>query len=399
MARAQRRALGLALAAAVAVALHAALLAGSALGNLRQAQTGAASAVSVFPVVWQTRPLRSASAGLPPAAGPQRPNPSPAALGADRAGIANAQGAPQAEARRSVAPPAPAPLAGVPGDTAWAPPLSNTGIAPASALDAAPTAGDGDSSPPPPAAVAAAANAVAGAATAASDESSEAGASDAPAPPVYSTLPAPAATLHFELQRGLGRGSAVLRWLPTRAAYELSLSAQAFGIEAAQWRSTGSFDDAGLAPVRYSESRRGREVRATNFQRDSQRLSFSAQSQVWPLAQGMQDRTSWMLQLGAVLQANPALSQTGAQVTLAVVGTRGRPEPWVFSVVGRSGLNAPAGAILDVVHLVREPRRPYDTRVEVWLDPAQHHLPVQLSMVVQATGEGNHFRLSRLVWD
>jgi len=287
---------------------------------------------------------------------------------------------PRAEARGLAAQPAHASMTRSPTELTGVQPVPDTGLTPAPAPAPAPDA--------------------ASTTTAAStDDSTDAAAADAPAPPVYSTLPAPAATLHFELQRGLGRGSAVLRWLPAPVAYELRLSAQAFGIEAVQWRSTGGFDDAGLAPVRYSESRRGREVRATNFQRDSRKLSFSAQSQTWPLADGLQDRTSWMLQLGAVLQANPALSQPGAQVTLAVVGTRGRLEPWVFSVVDRPALHTQAGAVHDAVHLVREPRRPYDTRVEVWLDPAQHHLPVQLNMVVQATGEGNHFRLSRLVWD
>jgi hypothetical protein len=45
------------------------------------------------------------------------------------------------------------------------------------------------------------------------------------------------------------------------------------------------------------------------------------------------------------------------------------------------------------VHLLREPRRPYDTQVQVWLDPARQHLPVQAWLRIRATGEGTELRL------
>ena len=220
--------------------------------------------------------------------------------------------------------------------------------------------------------------------------------------PVYRTQPAPPATLLFELKRGLARGQAVLQWRPDRqdASYVLTLQAQAFGVSVAAWNSSGRFDAAGLAPQRYAELRRNREVRATNFQRAAQKISFSAQSTEFELTPGVQDRSSWMLQLGAVLQANPELALPGAQVTLVVVGTRGAPEPWVFTVVDRAGLTLTAGespiTLADAVQLLREPRRPYDTRVRVWLDPSRHHLPVKVQMLVQATGEGQEFELQQM---
>jgi hypothetical protein len=107
-----------------------------------------------------------------------------------------------------------------------------------------------------------------------------------------------------------------------------------------------------------------------------------------------------MLQLGAVLQANPELAQPGAVVTLLVVGTRGAPEPWLFTVVDRAALALSPGdapvTVADAVQLLREPRRPYDTRVRVWLDPARHHLPVKVQMLVHATGEGQEFELRQM---
>ena len=196
----------------------------------------------------------------------------------------------------------------------------------------------------------------------------------------------------------------MLQWRPdgiTNAnSYSLTLQAQAFGMSVAAWNSTGRFDAAGLAPDRYAESRRSREVRATHFQRAADKISFSAQAIEFPLPAGVQDRSSWMLQLGAILQANPELALPGAQVMLMVVGTRGAPEPWLFTVQSRTAValgssDAPS-IVADAVHLTREPRRPYDTRVSIWLDPARHHLPVKVHMLVQGTTEGQEFELRQL---
>jgi hypothetical protein len=222
-------------------------------------------------------------------------------------------------------------------------------------------------------------------------------------PPVYRTQPAPPATLLFDLKHRLAHGQAVLTWQPDsgRRTYQLNLQAQAFGVDVASWDSRGSFDAAGLAPERYAEVRRNRVVRATNFQRAADKISFSAQASEFPLVAGVQDRSSWMLQLGAILQANPDLAQPGAQVALVVVGTRDQPESWVFTVQERapvvlgSGGNNPT-MVPDAVQLVREPRRPYDTRALVWLDPARHYLPVKMQLRVHATGEGQEFELRQM---
>ena len=45
----------------------------------------------------------------------------------------------------------------------------------------------------------------------------------------------------------------------------------------------------------------------------------------------------------------------------------------------------------DALHLRRLPSRPYDPRVDAWLDPARHHLPVRLRF--QAPGSGTEFTL------
>jgi hypothetical protein len=211
--------------------------------------------------------------------------------------------------------------------------------------------------------------------------------------PVYATQLPPPVRLRFESRRGVNSGVAELAWERSGEGYRLALQGQALGAPFIGWASSGGYDAAGLAPVRYAETRRGREIRAVNFQRDSGRVTFSGPSIEHPLVPGMQDRLSWLVQLAGVLQAQPELGLPGAQVLMAVVGTRGDAEVWTFSVQDRGALELPAGVVPDAVHLLREPRRPYDTQVQVWLDPARGHLPVQAFLRIRATGEGTELRL------
>jgi len=214
--------------------------------------------------------------------------------------------------------------------------------------------------------------------------------------PVYATRLPPASTLQFEWRRGLAVGIAELDWQPAAGHYHLTLQAQAPRAPTQGWTSQGGFDAAGIAPVRYTESRRGRDLRAANFQRDSGRVSFSGPAIEHTLVPGGQDRLSWMLQLAAVVAANPALAEPEAQVSIWVVGTRGDATVWTFTVQGSAALDLPAGRVEAALLLTREPQRPYDTQVQVWLDPARHHLPVQALLRVRGTGEGSEFRLLAL---
>lgn len=215
--------------------------------------------------------------------------------------------------------------------------------------------------------------------------------------PVYATRLPPPLTLQFDMRRGQAGGQAELDWRPLADHYRLTLRGQTVGAPLIGWASQGGFDSAGLAPQRYTESRRGRELRAANFQRDSGRITFSGPSTQHPLVAGAQDRLSWMVQLAAVLAANPALAVPEAQVSMWVVGTRGDAEVWTFTVQGSVGLDLPIGYIDGALHLKREPRRPYDTQVQVWLDPARHYLPAKTLLLVRASGEGTEFQLRQVV--
>ncbi|MBA4177456.1 MAG: hypothetical protein C0505_13000 [Leptothrix sp. (in: Bacteria)] len=219
--------------------------------------------------------------------------------------------------------------------------------------------------------------------------------------PRYATRLPPPATLQYTMLReaagppGRAGLQAELRWQPAAGRYTLSL-----GFGAAGWASVGVLDADGVAPERHVESRRGRELRAASFRREAGpgggRVTFSGPPIEHALLPGMQDRLSWMLQLAAVLEADPSLGQTGREVQLYVVGVRGDAALWAFKVVGRGATELPAGAVADAVHLRREPQRPYDTRVDVWLDPARHHLPVRWRMNHRGDGDSADFLLTQL---
>ncbi len=130
-------------------------------------------------------------------------------------------------------------------------------------------------------------------------------------------------------------------------------------------------------PLRHAELKRAREQRAVNFQREAVAITFSGPQAAYALPPGAQDRLSWMIQLPAIVQADVALARVGAVVTLFVAGTRGDAQAWRFEVLGHQALELSGGTVAGALQLRREPTRPYETRVEVWLDPARQHLPVR----------------------
>jgi hypothetical protein len=194
--------------------------------------------------------------------------------------------------------------------------------------------------------------------------------------PAYATRLPPPMTLHYSVRQGSATGQAALHWHPAGDRYRLTLERS--GQDALGSDSQGRLGAAGLTPERYVESRRGREQRAVNFQHEAGRITFSGPQLQYPLLPGAQDRLSWMLQLPAVLEAGPALREPGSEVLIFVAGTRGDGQVWTFTVQGRHDLEASTGSVTGALHLRRAAARPYDSQVDVWLDPGRHHLPVRV---------------------
>jgi hypothetical protein len=196
-------------------------------------------------------------------------------------------------------------------------------------------------------------------------------------PEIYRTRIPPSTQLTFTLQRGSAIGEASLRWQVDGDRYALQLQASMPQGRMVERHSQGGFDEAGLAPLRLADRRRGRDVRAANFQREQRKISFSGPRWEWPLYGGAQDQLSWLVQLVAIAAGAPDAMHEGAELSMWVVGTRGALGLWRFEVRGRQLLAGPSGEA-SVWWLVREPAFPYDLRIEVWLDPARGHWPLKL---------------------
>jgi hypothetical protein len=204
--------------------------------------------------------------------------------------------------------------------------------------------------------------------------------------PVYRTSPAAAATLNYEMKRGVLSGTGALHWKPAGGRYETRLEAHVAGMHVLTETSTGTLDTHGLAPLRYTDWRARRSTSAANFQRDKGKITYSGPQVEIPLPPGAQDRVSWMVQIGAVLNAEPQHAAPGGRIAFFVSGAQGDADLWTFRYVGIESVTTRLGA-LRAVRFTREPRKTYDRQVDVWLAPDRQHLPVRARFTTQANGE------------
>ncbi len=221
-------------------------------------------------------------------------------------------------------------------------------------------------------------------------ESPESLSSPQPLPPLPSyaaRLPGPF-ELSYALRRGQSQGHAELSLRRDEAgAYELALQLRAEGRNMWQQSSVGVVTDSGLQPGRFTDRRRGRSLGTAQFDQQAAQVRFSGRAQPQPIAPAVQDRLSWLVQLPGVVAADAALQRPDAQVWLQVVGARGAYQVWVFENRGPVVLAIPGASGSASLHFRREPERPYDTAVDVWLDPAQGFLPLQIHLTHVPAGD------------
>lgn len=226
-------------------------------------------------------------------------------------------------------------------------------------------------------------------------EAATAAPEQAPAPPpLYATRLAAPIEWAYRLQRGEQQGHATLSWQPDFAAarYEARLAGEIDGRGVLHWSSHGALDAAGIAPERFvlREPRRG--AQAANFERTLKRITYSGPPVAHTLPDGAQDRLSWLMQLAAVVAADPQRhGAPGAVVELFVAGARGDADRWRFDAQGEQSIELADGTAIPTWAYERAPLRAYDVRVEAWLAPTLGWLPVRLR--VSPTGAGRPLEL------
>ncbi len=195
--------------------------------------------------------------------------------------------------------------------------------------------------------------------------------------PSYPVRLPPSQRLHFRVTRGEASGDGVLDWTLDDGRYRAALRVQGQGLPGTYWTSEGDAGSGrGVLPRRMVAHRKGRPYATAHFEADARKVRFTGARVEQPFVDGGQDRLSWMLQLAGVLEARERPVRDDERIVLYVVGPRGSAELWQLRVAGRETLVDARGST-PVVKLVRDAQRLYDTEIEVWLDPAQHHLPAR----------------------
>lgn len=305
-------------------------------------------AVSLMPPPAPTAQATAATAPPPPSR--PRPHPHP-----------NAASAPSPEAVSLPEPPA-----------ADHPPQPST---PETTTTLAPVSPEPQTQPPPPEDVTPT-QVAAGSATPVESE--------APPPPPL-TLPG-STRLQYDLH-GLSRqmqyqARGELLWRHDGQVYEAKLEVSALFIGARSQTSRGRITAQGLTPERFGDQ--GRREQAAHFDWAQRQVIFSANTPPAPLSPGAQDRLSIMLQMAARVAGQPSAYPPGSQLPVQTISAR-ESETWVIEVEARETLQLPGGE-LDTLRLVRQPRRPFDQRIEVWLAPALAYLPARIR-ITNANGD------------
>ena len=209
--------------------------------------------------------------------------------------------------------------------------------------------------------------------------------------PIYKTRLPPAAVLVYDIRRGMLSGTGELNWQPQAGHYEARLQVGIAGFNLLTQVSQGGFDAAGLAPVRFTDQRARRAARAANFQREAHKITYSDSKDEYALPDGAQDRLSWMIQLPAVLAAEPKRAAPGGEVQMVVSGVRADVAVWSFAFVGVETIDS-GGVKVRTLRFTRPAKGPRDVLADVWLDPARHLFPVRA--VLSHGDDGDALELS-----
>ena len=290
---------------------------------------------------------------------------------------------------RSLPPPRPAePTQAAPPEAAPKPkparkkPVPDTGDVPAVPARTPPPADSVPEAPPPPDLLAEA-TAKPEATAASAPEAPPAG----PAEALVTAIALPASMVLEYKMTGSAKGltyyaDAELRWQNAGDAYDALMRVSALFLGSRSMTSSGQLGPDGLAPTRFSD--KSRTEAAAHFVPDKNQFIFSANTPTLPWVKGAQDRVSVFMQLGGMLAGNPAGFPTGSTISIYTVGPRDA-DTWTFLVEPEEKLMLPFGEMA-TIKLMRQPRREFDQKVEVWYAPSLGYLPVR-TKITQANGD------------
>jgi len=173
-----------------------------------------------------------------------------------------------------------------------------------------------------------------------------------------------------------------LQWAQDGKTYSARMEISHFLLGSRVQTSTGQLGAHGLEPIRFGDKVRS-EV-AAHFNYEKSIVTFSANTPDVPLLPGAQDQLSVMVQIAAMLGADPRRFVPASTLSFQAVGPKSA-DAWVFTVGATEKLALPGGELTGV-RLWREPSGEFDPRVEIWFAPDLGYLPVRIRLT-QANGD------------
>ncbi|MDM0010939.1 DUF3108 domain-containing protein [Variovorax sp. J22P168] len=166
----------------------------------------------------------------------------------------------------------------------------------------------------------------------------------------------------------------VLDWLQDGSRYDARLALTFLFKTLRSQQSAGVIGPTGIEPQRFSDTRKTELV--SQFDREKGQVFFSSNAPSVMLLAGAQDRLSVVLQLGAMMAGEPTRYPPGTVIAVQTVGPRDG-EIWTFNVGEEEEIEVPAG-VFKARKLTRNPRKPFDDKIELWLAPVLGWLPVRI---------------------
>ncbi|QNB00281.1 DUF3108 domain-containing protein [Massilia sp. Se16.2.3] len=137
-----------------------------------------------------------------------------------------------------------------------------------------------------------------------------------------------------------------------------------------EFESEGGEDDAGMAPASTRERSPTGGAWVTRFNREENRIDYAGGAAPPP---GVQDRASVLIQLAGMGLAEPDQMQDVIEIVVGGAAGTGIAR---FRVMGQEEIDTGIGR-LAAVHLAQLAPSG-ERRVELWLAPQQHWLPVRI---------------------
>jgi len=145
--------------------------------------------------------------------------------------------------------------------------------------------------------------------------------------------------------------------------------------------SKGQFNpDVGLAPERYTETRRRNKVLAVDFDWANRHVTFTDGQVEQPTEPGAQDRLSIQYQLSVLRQIYPERFVRGAVVPVNMAGTRDL-HLWTFTVTGEDSVDSGLGRLPALRIVSNRTSETGDESLEVWLCERLNWFPARIRMI------------------